>query len=608
MIYANLLVFLTAIFLISIDAGVTSSSSTPGVATLLVLAGSLSAYWFLAVRWFSKTTALSSSDYFSTEKRLLILALAFFSFLLFVGDINVYLAKLSFDQRMPIFANLAGLALFIVFLCLMWLAARKKYTAVFGREYSRWSFILLNLRLNLPIVLPWITLSIIYDLLNLAALPGISGLLDTTWGDIFFFGLFLVLLMVFFPPLVRRLWGCTKLEDGPLRSHLERFCRQQDFTGEFYVWPLFEGRVLTAAVMGLLPGLRYIMLTPALMQSMNIEELEAVTAHEIGHVKNYHLLLYVLLLGGFSIFAGFLAEPILYFFLSMDWVFSLMAADFISAETLVIIIGALPLLILLLVYFRFIFGYFIRNFERQADLYVFKVFGSGRSLIAAFHKIIQTSGQPAERRNWHHFGIAERIAHLEACEREPALIRGQDRKIRRSLAGYVLLLAAAIGLIQQLPAEQLTSTYEGKYIELVLMKNIQGVEDKGDWFRLFGDLLFSRQLEDKALSAYQQALEIKDSDPELLNNLAWLLLTAREPSLRDPVRALELARTAAETRPLPHILDTLATAYWANGYTEEALQTEREALRADPSESVYYRLQLKRFETENYSTDFFFIN
>jgi Zn-dependent protease with chaperone function len=606
-IYTNLLVFLTAIFLISIDSSGSSSSRAPGV-SLLVLAGSLSAYWFLAVRLFSKTTILSSSGYFSTEKKLLILALVFFSGLLFVGDISVYLSRLSFDGRVPILANLAGLALFVLFLCLMWLAARKKYTAVFGKQYSRWSFILLNIRLNLPIVLPWITLSIFYDLINLAALPGISGLLNTTWGDLFFFGLFLVLVILFFPPLVRRLWGCTKLPEGPLRSHLEDFCSRQDFNAEFYVWPLFEGRVLTAAVMGLLPGLRYIMLTPALMQSMSIAELEAVTAHEIGHVKKYHLLLYVLLIGGFSIFAGFLAEPILYFFLSMDWIFSLMAADIISAETLIMIIGALPLLILLLLYFRFIFGYFIRNFERQADLYAFKVFGTGRSLIAAFQTIVKISGQPADRHNWHHFGIAERIAHLEACEQEPDLISGQDRKIRRSLTAYVLVLALAIGLIQQMPAEQLARTYEGKYIELVLMKNIQGVEDEGDWFRLFGDLLFSRQLEDKALSAYQKALEIKDSDPELLNNLAWLLLTAREPSLRNPIRALELARAAAETRPLPHVLDTLATAYWANGYIEEALQTESEALRADPSQSVYYRLQLKRFETENYSPDFFFIN
>ncbi|MGA7277606.1 MAG: M48 family metallopeptidase, partial [Desulfocapsaceae bacterium] len=388
MIYTNLLVFLTAIFLISIDSSGSSSSRAPGV-SLLVLAGSLSAYWFVAVRLFSKTATLSSSGYFSTEKKLLILALVFFSGLLFVGDISVYLSRLSFDGRVPILANLAGLALFVLFLCLMWLAARKKYTAVFGKQYSRWSFILLNIRLNLPIVLPWITLSIFYDLINLAALPGISGLLETTWGDIFFFGLFLVLVILFFPPLVRRLWGCTKLPEGPLRSHLEDFCSRQDFNAEFYVWPLFEGRVLTAAVMGLLPGLRYIMLTPALMQSMSTTELEAVTAHEIGHVKKYHLLLYVLLIGGFSIFAGFLAEPILYFFLSMDWVFSLMAADIISAETLIMIIGALPLLILLLLYFRFIFGYFIRNFERQADLYAFKVFGTGRSLIAAFQTIVQ---------------------------------------------------------------------------------------------------------------------------------------------------------------------------------------------------------------------------
>ena len=36
-----------------------------------------------------------------------------------------------------------------------------------------------------------------------------------------------------------------------------------------------------------------------------------------------------------------------------------------------------PVLLLMLVYFRFVFGYFIRNFERQADAYVFRAVGTG---------------------------------------------------------------------------------------------------------------------------------------------------------------------------------------------------------------------------------------
>ena len=53
--------------------------------------------------------------------------------------------------------------------------------------------------------------------------------------------------------------------------------------------------------MGIVPGLRYILLTPALIETMSIAEIEAIMAHEIGHVKKFHLLLYVFLITGFSL-------------------------------------------------------------------------------------------------------------------------------------------------------------------------------------------------------------------------------------------------------------------------------------------------------------------
>ena len=355
--------------------------------------------------------------------------------------------------------------------------------------------------------------------------------------------------------------------------------------------------------MGLVPGLRYILLTPAIMEAMSMAELEAVMAHEIGHVKKKHLLLYVLLIGGFSVMAGFLAEPILYLFLSTDWVYSLMARGTLSPDTLLGLVSGLPILVLLLVYFRFVFGYFIRNFERQADLYVFKVLGSSRALISAFDKITLTSGQSPEKKNWHHFGIAERIDYLELCEREPVWIGRQDRKVMRSLVAYVLILATAATLMQKVPTEELARNYEGQYIEKVLMPQVQGIDDPALWFLLLGDLLFSKKLEQRALTAYNKALGYGPDNPEVLNNLAWLLLTSKDPALRDPSRALALARDAVKRLPRPHALDTLATAYWANGLIDEAITLEMRAMKRDPSQAKFYQEQLERFRTERYSPE-----
>ena len=102
--------------------------------------------------------------------------------------------------------------------------------------------------------------------------------------------------------------------------------------------------------------------------------------------------------------------------------------------------GSVPLLIFMLVYFRFIFGYFIRNFERQADLFSLPTIGNSQALVSAFEKIAILSGDIRDQRNWHHFGIGERIDCLEQAEKEPEQIGRHNRKVRYSLVAYVAIL------------------------------------------------------------------------------------------------------------------------------------------------------------------------
>lgn len=88
----------------------------------------------------------------------------------------------------------------------------------------------------------------------------------------------------------------------------------------------------------------------------------------------------------------------------------------------------------------------------------------------------------------------------------------------------------------------------------------------------------------------------------MLNNLSWLLLTSEKPELRDPLRALKLARLAAMHEPRGHVLDTLATAYWANNLINEAVETEKQAIFVDPGQSEYYQQQIDKFTSTNYET------
>lgn len=597
--YTNLLLFLVAIFLFTIER-VPELPWLKGWQAIALLCVLLVGYDKMARKLFSRRQAFTSAGYFRAEKQLAVAALIFYEVTLYCCEPKYYLSHLPLGSSMPALVNFAGLLLFIVYLGLMWRAGQGNYEHIFARKHSSLIFIGNNIRANLPIVLPWIIISLLYDIVALLPFPGLQRLIASEWGDLLLFAVFLIFVVLFFPPLVRSLWGCKKLPGGYLKDRLDAFCATKDFSADFYLWPLFEGRVLTAGVMGIIPGLRYILITPALIETMSQEELESIIAHEIGHVKKYHLLLYVLLLGGFSLLAGMLAEPLIYFLLSRDFFHQMILSSGIAANNVLTVVGAVPLLIFLLVYFRFLFGYFIRNFERQADLFSLVAIGNARALISAFDKIADMSGNLRNEKNWHHFGIGERVDCLEKAEKDPGLIARHNRKVRLSLFAYILAVALTVVLAQQIPKEELALRYQENFAETVLLQKVRQEPDRALWQRLLGDLMFTKKMEKKALVAYEKAYSLEPTSVEIMNNYAWLLLTCEQINLRDPLKALTLARAAATLQPRSYILDTLATAYWANGLLDAAIHSEQQAALTDTPQKRFYQAQIAKFTSQTY--------
>ncbi len=600
MIYNNLLFFLVAIFLFSVSGG----ADVP----LLPFPGALGLFFSLLFlydricgRVYGSLSQKGSAAYFSAEKRLSLLALVFYAVVIFSCNIHYYLTLLSLKETLPALTGISGIFFFFLFLFLQWRQARPVYERLFGQEYSTSAFLLSNIRINLPIILPWVFLSLAYDLLALLPFPEVATFLHSESGEYVSFVLFLLLILIFFPPLVRRLWGCTPFPPGPLLDHLQSFFTKQRFSARMYLWPLFEGRVLTAGVMGIIPGLRYVMITPALLEALELDEIEAVMAHEIGHIKKKHMLLYLFIIVGFSVLTGFIFEPFTFFLLSRDTFYTLLQFTGLTLENLVSILMAVIVLGSLILYFRFLFGFFIRNFERQADLHVFEALGSSDTIISALEKIAILSGNIRDLPSWHHFGIGQRVDFLTKCELEPAGVDRHNRKVRLSLLVYVLALVLIVSGRGLLPVESWKVGYEEKYIEYLFDQRLMEETDKALWLSLAGDMLQHKKLERRALLAYNKALALEPSNPKLLNNLAWLLLTSDNPDLRDPERALELALMAAEQgRSAGYVLDTLARAYWANGLVGKAIETEKQAILANPEEEDFYRRQMQMFNTTVY--------
>ena len=601
MIYANLIYFLVVIFIFSTN----TPAEVPEINPLTSLgcgAVLLFVYGLLSASLYRRCPTGSAGHYFSIEKKMTVLAVIIFGIFVYGLELKAYLQPLNFGGKVPVLENIGGLAVFFLILSISWIQARRSYETVFNRLYSATRFVVTNIKINLPIVLPWLGIGIVFDLLAMLPFSGMEELLLSPWGDLLIFFVFLVLLAVFFPSMVRYLWGCEPMEEGPLRDRIEEFCKRQGFASEILYWPLFEGQVLTAGVMGVIPKFRYLLLTPALIDCLEKKELESVLAHEIGHVRKKHMLLYVLLFTGFSVVIGSMAGLAPYLILASDLFYQLLDVFNMAPDAMLAGMLGLAMLILMLLYFRFVLGYFIRNSERQADLFVFTAQGTAGPIIRAFEKIAFLSGNIRDEKSWHHFGIGERIDFLEKCEQDSHLIRRHDRKLYLSFIVYFLIVVGIVIGIQRLDVEKMAAGYETRYAEAVLLRKVEKEPYNSLWLQLLGDLMQKEAMEQRAITVYLKALTLDPTNAVINNNLAWLLLTAQDKSLRDSVLALTLARRAALVSEDGYVLDTLATALWANGFVEEAMLMALKAIRADPANAKFYRSQMRRFAAEQWDS------
>ncbi len=119
----------------------------------------------------------------------------------------------------------------------------------------------------------------------------------------------------------------------------------------------------------------------------------------------------------------------------------------------------------------------------------------------------------------------------------------------------------------------------------------------------YGQVLQAQHHYAAAKSEYQRALELKPQNAQACINLAWLLATCPEASLRDGKEAVELAEgvRAPGGEESAQVLDTLGAAYAEAGEFEKAVAVARRALnlsatKDDPSLAEGIQTRLKLYE------------
>jgi len=258
------------------------------------------------------------------------------------------------------------------------------------------------------------------------------------------------------PIMIPALLGLTRLPQGELRDDLEELSRGAGVgVREIWVWPT-DGLVANAAVMGVFPGLRCVMLSDALIECLPRQQVLAVMAHELGHVVHRHLAwMLPVIVGGWWI-GALLADPLAL------WVYGGIveregidaAAPFAETVALVrdIAVSAFGLLA---------FGFVSRRFERQADTYAVRLLSerdqsadatpaSVNAMAGALSMVAFVNHVPVERPSWRHGSIAWRQAYLRTLAGRPHARLGIDSLVRAicalALVAVLAMLTAAFVL------------------------------------------------------------------------------------------------------------------------------------------------------------------
>ena len=523
--------------------------------------------------------------------RLSLISIFIFSLDVFSFDLKYCIEIIPVVGNIYIFQGVAAIFIFILYLSTIWYFAHPVSNIIFNTDIGKKAFILWNIRLNLPVVFPWLLLSIGFDFLSLSPWPVLNSFLEQPAGQILFFGIFLAIAVIFLPVLVQFFWGCRPIERSIKAESIRNFFKGMGFKYRALVdWPLLGGKMMTAGIMGIIPRFRYVMITESLMEILNPPELNAVMAHEVGHAKYYHqLLLSLLFLGFFVLLLGF-SDPLL---INAVWnsLVYMIPGDIKSGEFYAVILSV-PMLLTLIIYFRFIMGFFMRHFERQADAYAALTVGDPSPIVNSLEKIAWFSGKTRDLPSWHHFSIKQRIDFLIKSHRNPELIKRHRHLVLSSCLIYLGVILSLAYILFLTPVKE--------HIAYGLINRVmtEEVEKKPNDVNLLMSLAMLYTEEgrpDKTVETYEKILTIDRKQPTALNNLAWLLLTTDDPDVKDIRRGLELAKAAVELKPLPEFLDTLAEAYWANGNNEMAVRIEKEAIMRDKTNNPLYRKQLEKF-------------
>ena len=111
-------------------------------------------------------------------------------------------------------------------------------------------------------------------------------------------------------------------------------------------------------------------------------------------------------------------------------------------------------------------------------------------------------------------------------------------------------------------------------------KTLQIQPNDADAHTCIGNALLRKGSLKEAIAHYEKALALAPGDPHSRNNIAWVLATSSDDSIRDGVKAVEFAQEAVQLSSGrdPNFVRTLAAAYAESSRFSEAIAAAQQAI------------------------------
>ena len=329
--------------------------------------------------------------------------------------------------------------------------------------WTRWEYMAFHVRQNLALVM--VPVLLVIAVKHMPRLFSNAGEKSPKIGPVAA-GLSGVIVLATMPWMLRLVLGLKRLPEGPLADRLHAAAGRLKFRcNGILLWNTRSG-MANAMVVGVVPWIRYVVLTDRLIAEMTPEEVEAVFGHEVGHVKHHHMLYYM----------TFLAVSFIVVLAALDLLVSL-ASGARDLEAWLNLtshrdLSLLPLVVLIGSYIVVVFGFVSRRCERQADVYgcravscghgnceghddsvTFPAGGSGlcqtgiRTFISALEKAAALNGMSRDRpgwiRSWQHSTIARRVDFLQRVLDD----RGVEKRFQRRVGVIKWVLFVGLGAL-----------------------------------------------------------------------------------------------------------------------------------------------------------------